>query len=122
MMARQSNAGYWAQRMKAMEDALLDQSYAYVENLENQFQAAKAEIERQMSVWYQRFAVNNEIAFADAKRLLNSDELEEFRWSVEEYIKYGKQNALDGAWMKQLENASAKVHVSRLEALKLQLQ
>ena len=121
-MAKQSNADYWAKRMKAMEDALLDQSYSYVENLENQFRAAQAEIERQMSVWYQRFAANNGITFADAKRLLSSDELEEFRWSVEEYIKYGKQNALDGAWMKQLENASAKVHVSRLEALKLQLQ
>lgn len=121
-MAKQSNADYWAKRMKAMEDDLLDQSYSYVENLENQFRAAQAEIERQMSVWYQRFAANNEITFADAKRLLSSDELEEFRWSVEEYIKYGKQNALDGAWMKQLENASAKVHVSRLEALKLQLQ
>lgn len=121
-MARQSNADYWARRMKAMEDALLDRSYAYVENLETQFRAAQTEIERQMSAWYQRFAANNEITFADAKRLLSSDELEEFRWSVEEYIKYGKQNALDGAWMKQLENASAKVHVSRLEALKLQLQ
>ena len=35
---------------------------------------------------------------------------------------YGEQNAIDGAWMKQLENASARVHISRLEALKLQLQ
>ena len=39
-----------------------------------------------------------------------------------EYIAYGEQNAIDGAWMKQLENASARVHISRLEALKLQLQ
>ena len=27
-MARQTNAAYWAQRMKNMEDALLDQSYS----------------------------------------------------------------------------------------------
>ena len=60
-MARQSNADYWAQRMKNMEDALLDQSFSYVENLEAQFSRAQAEIERQMSVWYQRFAANNEI-------------------------------------------------------------
>lgn len=121
-MARQSNAEYWAQRIKNMEDALKDQSYSYVENLEAQFSRAQAEIERQMSVWYQRFAANNEITLADAKRLLNSDELAEFHWTVQEYIKYGQENALDGAWMKQLENASAKVHISRLEALKLQIQ
>ena len=30
------NSVYWAQRMKRMEDALKDQSYAYVENLERQ--------------------------------------------------------------------------------------
>ena len=63
-MARQTNAAYWAQRMKNMEDALLDQSYSYVENLEKQFAAAQAEIERQMARWYQRFATNNEIDLA----------------------------------------------------------
>ena len=108
--------------MKRMEDALLDQSYSYVENMEAQFAAAQAEIERQMAVWYQRFADNNGITFADAKRLLNSDELAEFHWTVGEYIAHGQQNALDGAWMKELENASARVHISRLDALKLQLQ
>ena len=81
-MARQTNAAYWAQRMKNMEDALLDQSYSYVENLEKQFAAAQAEIERQIALWYQRFAANNEIDLAEAKRLLNTKELKEFRWTV----------------------------------------
>ena len=108
--------------MKNMEDALLDQSYAYVENLDEQFRAAEAEIERQLSAWYQRFADNNEISLAEARKLLNSNELAEFRWTVEEYIKHGEENALTGAWMKELENASARVHISRLDALKIQLQ
>ena len=121
-MARQSNAAYWAQRFKNMEAALLDRSYTYVENLEAQFNAAQAEVEKQIALWYQRFADNNEITLADAKRLLTKGELAEFKWSVAEYVAYGQQNALDGAWMKQLENASARVHISRLEAIKLQLQ
>lgn len=116
------NGDYWARRMKNMEDALLDQSYAYVENLDEQFRAAEAEIERQLSAWYQRFADNNEISLAEARKLLNSSELAEFRWTVEEYIKHGEENALTGAWMKELENASARVHISRLDALKIQLQ
>lgn len=122
MMARQSNADYWAQRIKNMEEALLDQSYSYVQNLDTQFARAQAEIEKQIAVWYQRFAVNNEITLAEAKRLLNSTELAEFQWSVQEYIKYGQENAFDGRWMRQLENASARVHISRLEAIKLQIQ
>lgn len=126
-MARSSpplrrNGEYWSRRMKLMEDALLDQSYGYVENLDDQFRVAQAEIERQLSAWYQRFADNNEVTLAEAKRLLTSGELEEFRWTVEEYIRHGEENALTGAWMRELENASARVHISRLDALKIQLQ
>ena len=121
-MAGRNNAQYWARRMKNMEEALLDRSYSHAQNIEAQFARAQAEIEKQIAVWYQRFAVNNEITLAEAKRLLNSTELAEFQWSVQEYIKYGQENALDGRWMRQLENASAKVHISRLEAIKLQIQ
>lgn len=108
--------------MKNMEEALLDHSYTYVENLDRQFANAVQEIEKDIAVWYQRFADNNDISLADAKKLLTSGELKELQWTVDEYIKFGKENALDGAWIKQLENASAKVHISRLDALKLQIQ
>ena len=117
-----NNGEYWARRMKVLEDALLDKSYAYVENLERQFSMAEQAVEKELSVWYQRLAENNEVSLAEARKMLNSRELEEFRWTVEEYIAYGQQNALDGAWMKQLENASARVHISRPEAKKLELQ
>ena len=50
-MARQSNAAYWAQRMKNMEEALLDHSYTYVENLDRQFANAVQEIEKSIAVW-----------------------------------------------------------------------
>ena len=121
-MARKNNPAYWSQRMKLMENALKDRSFSYVENMERQFMTAQAEVERQIAVWYQRFAANNQISLADAKRLLNAGELAEFRWTVGQYIAYGQQNAIDGAWMRQLENASARVHISRLEAIKLQIQ
>lgn len=101
---------------------MLDHSYTYVENLDRQFANAVQEIEKSIAVWYQRFADNNDISLADAKKLLTSGELKELQWTVDEYIKFGKENAIDGAWIKQLENASAKVHISRLDALKLQIQ
>ena len=108
--------------MRILEDALLDTGYEYVQNLERQYDKAIRDIETDIAHWYQRFAKNNEISLNDARKLLNSQELEEFKWTVEEYIKYGKENAVNGAWIKQLENASARVHISRLEAIKFQLQ
>lgn len=111
------NDAYWAERMKILEESLLDTGYEYVQNLEEQFDRAIRDIESQMSAWYQRFAKNNDISLAEARRLLTTQELKEFRWTVKEYIKYGQENAVSQAWMKQLENASARVHISRSTAL-----
>lgn len=117
-----NNAEYWAQRFKKMEDSLKDESYEYVQNLEKQFDAAIRDIDTQIRAWYQRFATNNGISLADAKRLLTTGELKEFRWTVAEYIEKAKESGISGAWIKELENASARVHISRLDALKYQLQ
>ena len=63
------------------------------------------------------------MTYAEAQKLLESDELAELKWTVREYRKYGRLNsATGGLYEKQLKNASAKWHVSRLEALKMQLQ
>ena len=118
-----NNADYWAQRIKRMEDALKDESYEYVENIERQYDAATANLDTQIRAWYQRFADNNGgITYAEAQKLLTTSELEEFKWTVQDYIRYGKEHAISGAWAKELENASARVHISRLESLKIRLR
>ncbi|MDY3011999.1 MAG: minor capsid protein [Clostridiales Family XIII bacterium] len=86
------------------------------------YKQAQADIEKEIRAWYQRMADNNGVSMTEARKLLTANELKEFHWSVEEYIKRGEENAIDQRWMKQLENASARVHISRLEALKLQVQ
>ncbi|KMY52251.1 hypothetical protein AC625_06560 [Peribacillus loiseleuriae] len=103
-------------------DAELNKSENYLVDMESAYIQTISEIEKDITKWYGRFATNNEISLAEAKRLLKSDELKEFRWTVEEYVKYGEKNAINQAWMKQLENASARVHISRLESLQIQLQ
>ncbi len=105
-----------------MEASQYQSSRKMVEEIQQQMRRAEAAIETKMNAWYGRLAANNGISMAEAKKLLNRKELEEFRWDVNDYIKYGKENAINGQWMKQLENASARVHISRLEQLKLQVQ
>ena len=117
-----TNAAYWARRCKQMEDAIKDRSYEYVQNLERQYEAAIASLDKEIRAWYQRIAANNGISYSDAQKLLTADELEEFHWTVQEYIRHGKENGIDVSWAKELENASARVHISRLESLKLQLR
>ncbi|MFL8713008.1 minor capsid protein [Clostridioides sp. GD02377] len=113
---------YWKKRAEQLEKAQNNKSIKYYLELEKQYKLAMNSIEKDILVWYNRFAENEGITLLEAKKLLNKRELKEFKWSVEEYIKYGKENAINQKWMKELENASARVHITRLEALKLQVQ
>lgn len=116
------NSSYWKERMAALEDERYSQSTAYYRDLEKQFQEASKLLQMDIERWYNRLANNNGVSYAKAKKLLKEDELEEFKWTVRQYIKAGKENAVDERWLKQLENASAKYHISYLEAMKLQIQ
>lgn len=119
-MKNKKSRKYWQQRFEQIENSSNKKAYKVAQETDTMFQNAEKEIEEQISVWYQRFATNNNISIEDARKWLKSDELKELQWTIQEYIKYGEENSLNPRWMKELENASAKYHISRLEALKLQ--
>lgn len=108
--------------MEALEDMAYAESEQYYKDIQEQFRRATNAIQEDIELWYYRIEDNNNISYAAAKKLLKKNELEEFHWTVEQYIKAGEENAIDQRWMKQLENASAKVHISRLEAMKTSIQ
>ncbi len=116
------NSEYWKLRFEQLEAAQNGQGAAAVAEIERQYKEAQKQIEGQIARWYQRFADNNGISLAEARQYLKGAALKEFKWDVQDYIKYGQDNALMGGWMKELENASAKYHISKLEALKIQTQ
>lgn len=117
-----TNAEYWKQRFTQLEAAQNRKGAGAYLEIEKQYKAAQNELEAQLARWYQRFADSNGISLAQAKQWLKGQDLAEFKWDVKEYIKYGKENAINGAWMQELENASSKFHISRLEALQIQTQ
>lgn len=116
------NSDYWKLRFEQLEAAQNGQGATAVAEIEWQYKEAQKQIEGQIARWYQRFADNNGISLAEARQYLKGAALKEFKWDVQDYIKYGQDNALMGGWMKELENASAKYHISKLEALKIQTQ
>lgn len=113
---------YWQQRFKLVEEASHKEAIKTYKEIEPAFMKAQREINSQIQVWYGRFAENNEMTLAEARKTLNANELKEFHWDVEDFIKYGKENAINQKWMKELENASAKFHITRLESLLLRNQ
>lgn len=83
---------------------------------------AERSIKKDINNWIVRFAKNNEVSIVEARKMLNNDELKEFKWDVKEFIKYGEENALNQEYMKELENASARFHISRFEAIELSIR
>lgn len=113
---------YWKSRFKQLEEAQNRKGADTYRLIEEQYKQAQKELEGKINTWYQRFATNNGVSMAEARRMLRDRELAELKWDVREYIKRGQENAFTGQWVKELENASARFHISRLEALKLQTQ
>lgn len=111
-------SNYWTKRFEEEEKQRNISNKAYAKEIEKQYKIAENKIKSDIEKWYIRIADNNQISLADAKKLLTKDELKEFKWSLAEYT----QKAKSGAWKKELENASARIHIKRLEALQLQVQ
>lgn len=117
-----NNEEYWQQRFTELEKSQNKISEEYLNTLKEKYNKSLAKIEKDITSWYTRLADNNEISYANAKKLLDKKELKEFKWTVEEYIKKGKENTINQDWIKELENASARVHIDKLNAIKIQIQ
>ena len=113
---------YWKKRFEQLEQASHNYGQQTYAEVEKAFNAAQRSIQSEINTWYARFALNNNVTLQEARKMLNAKELAELKWDVNQYIEAGKLHGTDPTWMKQLENASARYHISRLEALQLRTQ
>lgn len=116
------NKQYWYDRAVEQLKRLDELGNNTIKDIESAINEAYRTIKLETEAWYGRFAKNNNITIAEAHKWLTASELKELKWDVEEYVKYGKENSINQKWMKELENASAKYHISRLESLELKIQ
>lgn len=116
------NADYWRGRFSILEDSAHREAQQTIQAMEEMYLDAQRSVQKEIESWYARFADNNQISLTDARKWLTAGQLEEFHWTVEQYIKIGEQAGLDAAWLKKLENASARFHISRLESVQMGIQ
>ncbi|NGP58159.1 minor capsid protein [Paenibacillus thiaminolyticus] len=113
---------YWQRRAEQLGARQFRKADSYTERLRHEYARAIRSIEQDIAVFYQRFADNNGgVSMAEAKRLLTSGELREFRMTLEEFREKAKNNA-DGRWTKELNNVYYKTRISRFEALQVQIR
>jgi len=114
-------ADYWKQRSEqiAKRQHLKADRYAY--ELGREYGRAMQSIQRDIEAFYGRFAENNQINLAEARKLLTAGELRVFKMTLEEFTSLAKNNA-DGRWTQVLNNVYYRTRVSRLEALQIQIR
>lgn len=114
-------AEYWRRRSEEVAARQFAKADSYLAELAREYARATEEIRRAIEVFYQRYAENNEVSMAEARRQLSGPELRRFKMTLEEFIEKAKNNA-DGRWTKQLNEVYYRVRVSRYEALLTEIQ
>ena len=71
------SAEYWRRRYKAIEEKMYGISEKTSSEIKAICDSTLANIEKDIAVWYQRFADNNAISYNEALKLMKSKELKE---------------------------------------------
>lgn len=111
---------YWKKRSEQLATRQFRRADGYEAEVRKEYDRAIAAIQREIEAFYGRYADNNKVSFAEARRLLTAGELRDFRMTLEEFTAKAKDNA-DGRWTRELNNVYYKTRISRLEALQVQI-
>ncbi|WP_434304178.1 minor capsid protein [Clostridium botulinum] len=120
-MKRIRSKDYWKKRSEVVAGKQFKKTDNYILSLHLEYMEALSSIQKDIEVFYARFSQNNEISLQEARRLLNSNELREFKMDLKEFTRKAKDNK-NLQWEKELNNVSYKVRVTRLQALQTQIR
>ena len=111
------DAKYWAER--ALNELLMGERSVleYEDALLQAYTIALREIKKDIDAFFTRYAVQNKISYAEARKRLTTPELKEFQALVNRWL----QEAMAGNWsyeyIRYLEKLAGSKYVSRLEML-----
>ena len=117
-------SNYWVDRFTAEENRINELSKEQVKEAKKQYDIALKNTNQKIYEFYAKYAKDNNISMYEAKQRFNKKELKEFKMSLSEYIRKGQSLNIDpdDAIIKELKNVSSRVHIERLEALKMEIK
>lgn len=115
---------YWIDRFTAEENRINELSKEQVKEAKRQYDIALKNTNQKIYEFYAKYAKDNNISMYEAKQRFNKKELKEFKMSLSEYVRKGKSLNMssDNSIIKDLKNVSSRVHIERLEALKMEIK
>ena len=74
---------YWEQRSLQLEEAQHNKAVEYYHDLSTVYDEAARKTQQELIPLYNKLAANNGVSMAEAKKMLTTNELKEFRWTVD---------------------------------------
>ena len=112
------NGAYWRKRAIDLAEKQKQEDDDLCLRFHREYERILHELDKEISIFYARYAANESVSMADARRLLQDAELEDFRMSLDEF----RDKARAGGFDKELEEVYLRSRISRLQALQTQVE
>lgn len=110
-----SSEQYWKKRAEERENEWSKKSQAEIEKeIKNLYIRALENIKKDVNDLYERFADENGLSMADAKKLITGNEFTVWRMDIEDYV---QKSELDNKLLRELNTLAMKSRIGRLDKL-----
>ena len=116
-MPNNSSLEYWKKRYEEEMERAMHQADGPKKDLRKYADTVIRRLEKDINDWYQRYANENGMSLADAKKQLDARELKAFNMDLEEYRAIAERDELSEEHKKMLKQASARQQLDRGQEL-----
>lgn len=108
---------YWIKRAEDVLVAGEKTELQYEKELTAAYKTTLQEIRKEINAFYTKYADEQEISLATARKRLSPSQLKDFQTMHNKYLAEAEKYGLDPAYQKYLRNLSGKAYISRLQEL-----
>ena len=108
---------YWIKRAEDVLVAGEKSELQYEKELTAAYKTTLQEIRKEINAFYTKYADEQEISLATARKRLSPSQLKDFQTLHHKYLAEAEKYGLDPAYQKYLRNLSGKAYISRLQEL-----
>ena len=116
--ASKMSSAYWRRRAVRQAEQQMQADEKLNQDIAREYERILRELDQDLAGFYARYAQNESISMAEARRLLKNAELESFRMSLDEF----RDKAIAGGFDKELNEIYLRTRISRSQALQTQIE
>jgi SPP1 gp7 family putative phage head morphogenesis protein len=112
---------YWKRRATELSKEQNQKIDKMTAELAEAWEKAINDVQKEIEAWYARFGSEQGMSLADARKVLDARSMKALRMDLKEFEAKAREND-DDRWTKELKAASARVHLTRLQQIELQIR